>query len=104
MKINEQLSGKLFATLFSLLFSGIGAMRMQKVIELLFNHEHNTLLYDTSEIYADFGAKGYCVFYGIVGGFFIGIGMAFFYLGVLKRNKYEGYGEQYQLNMQRILN
>ena len=100
----ELIASKLFAGFFGVLFVVLGAQRSIKVLELIITQKHDIELYETSEIYVDFGAKGYCTFNGIVSLFFMGLGVAFLYLGVFKRDKYEGYGEGFELNFERALN
>ena len=103
MQLKEQLAGKLFAAGFGILFFGLGAMRSVKVVVLLITQKHDIDLYETSEIYVDFGLKGYCGFHGTVALFFMGVGLAFLYLGLLKRNKYQNYGNDFEINYERVL-
>lgn len=99
----EHLASKLFAATFGILFFGLGAMWSKKVIELIASQKHDIDLYETSEIYVDFGLKGYCGFHGTVASFFMGIGLSFIYLGLLKRNKYRHYGLDFEVNYERVL-
>lgn len=103
MQLKEQLAGKLFAAGFGMLFFGLGAMRSVKVVELLITQKHDIDLYETSEIYVDFGTKGYCAFHGTMSLFFMGVGLSFFYLGLLKRNKYADYGKDFEVHYERAL-
>ena len=99
---NEYFASKLFAAGFGTLFLVLGILRIKKVLWLLFTQQHDIDLYETSEIYVDFGATGYCGFNGVVALFFISLGIAFLYLGLFKKYDKGDYFKDQTLHKERL--
>ncbi len=88
MELNEEFSGKVYAAIFGLAFFLVGMERLFDTLRYFFSSTYQYRLYETNNIYAEFGAVAYTVCNLLAVVFFAGIGVAFWYFGLVRKYEY----------------